>query len=496
MNSRRILILFLVSILSVSICLGSAVRREDLAELMKQSVVSLETSFHGYEQIQPWRNKALTQSHAHACAVGEYEVLTTAWNVANLAHVKALRYGQNEFIGAKIKLIDYETNLCLIQLDPNAMAEPLKPIVFSEDYAKGAEVDFYWLSSDNNIYNGRAYLDRARLRKARASYEKRLHYVVANTSRQTSTGQLYCMGGKPIGIACWSNSSMEAGLVPAELINAFLAAAAKGEYKGFGAAGFAVSELLDPAMRSFLKMPASLKDGVYVSDVYTIGTASDVLRQGDVILAIGGMRLNSYGRFEHAGYGQLDFEHLITTRNVGEELTFEIFRDGREMTVKADVKNFNADEMLVPYHEYDRQPEYIVTGGFILQKLTREFLEQWGDDWEGKVSPHMYHYYRDFAYKPTAERSDIVILSYVLPSPMSLGYKDLGQIVVSKVNGMKIRSISDVLAARKLNPGAAYDVIEFEMDKPAVVLRRDQLPTADAFISRNYGVTKLQNINP
>jgi hypothetical protein len=297
-------------------------------------------------------------------------------------------------------------------------------------------------------------------------------------------------------MASWANDEKEAGLIPAELINRFLAAAAGAEYKGFGAVGFAVAELLDPAMRSFLKMPATLKDGVYVSDVYNLGAGCDVLKQGDVILAIDGNTLNSYGRFMHPKYEWLDFQHLITNKTVGEKLSFDLWRDGRKIQLQAEVRNFDASRMLVPYHEFDRQPEYVITAGFIIQKLTRSYLTRWGDDWTGKVSPHLYHYFRDLAYKPTSDRTDIVILSYVLPSPISLGYQDLAQIVVSRFNGMTIRSIADVLAAQKLNPGSKYDVIEFEMDNPAVVIPREQLPLANEFISRNYGVTKLQNVNP
>jgi len=376
------------------------------------------------------------------------------------------------------------------------MTEPLKPLAFSEDYPKGAELDFYWLSSDNRIYNGRGYLDRARVQRTNISYEKRLHYVVANTSRRTSTGQVYCIGAKPIGIACWSNDNKEAGLISGEVINAFLAEAAKDDYNGFGAVGFAVSDLLDPAMRSFLKMPPDLKDGVYVSDIYALGTGSDVLKQGDVILAIGRNTLSSYGRFQHKKYEQLDFEHLIVSKPVGRKLAFDIWRNGKKTRLKAEVKNFKTTDMLVPYQEFDRQPEYVITAGFVFQKLTREYLARWGDNWAGKVSSHLYHYYRDLAYKPAPERSDIVILSYVLPAPVNLGYKDLAQIVVKKFNGMTIRSIADIPKAQKLNPDSKFDVIEFEMDKPTIVIPRDQLAAADAMIGRNYGITKLQNINP
>ena len=497
-------------------------RQTDLTEAMKQSIVYLETSFYGYEQSQPWRHKNLSENWACACAVGEYELLTTAWSVANLAFVKALRYGQNEFISAKIKVIDYECNLCLIELDPNALSEPLRPLIFSEDYQKGAEVDFYWLSSDNHLYNGRGYLDRATVQKTNTSYEKRLHYIVANTSHLTGAGQVYCVGspsnagsrskpavGGPIGIACWANKNKEAGLIPAETINRFLAAArtcaaraenagtgvADKDYEGFGSVGFATSELLDPAMRSFLKMPATLKNGAYVTDVYNLGTASSVLKKADVILAIDSNPLNSYGQFMHPKYEWLDFNYLITSKPVGQTVLFELWRDGRKIHLGAEVKSFKASEMLVPYHEYDQQPEYIITGGFILQKLTREYLKRWGDDWTGKVTPHLYHYYRDFAFKPTSERNNVVILSYVLPAEINLGYSDLRQIVVKKFNGMTIRTIEDILTAQKLNPESGYDVIEFELDNPVIVIPREQLPAADMFISKRYGIHKLLNIN-
>ncbi|MHC4244050.1 MAG: hypothetical protein ACYSU4_16720, partial [Planctomycetota bacterium] len=179
--------------------------------------------------------------------------------------------------------------------------------------------------SDNRLYNGRGYLDRAIIRKTNTSYEKRLHYLAANTSHRTGAGQVYCVDSEPIGIAFWSNDRKEAGLVPAETINRFLAAVARGGYEGFGSIGFTTSALLDPSMRSFLKMPASLKAGAYVTDVYNLGTGSDVLKQADVILAINGNALNSYGQFIHPKYELLDFHQLITSKTAGEKVLFELW---------------------------------------------------------------------------------------------------------------------------------------------------------------------------
>jgi len=320
--------------------------------------------------------------------------------------------------------------------------------------------------------------------------------VVGNISRSAGTGQVYCLGAKPIGIGCWfDNNNKESGVIPAETINRFLANIADGEYNGFGAVGFKVSKLLDPTVRSFLKMLPSQKTGAHVTDVHNLGTGSDVLKKDDVILTIDGKSLNPYGRFLHSKYERLSYHYLITSKAAGDEVSFDIWRNGEKIQLQAEVKNFSTRQMLVPYHEIGRQPEYIVTAGFVFQKLTRPYLTEWGDDWVGKVSPHLYHYYRDLAFKPTEERKDIVILSYVLPANINLGYKDLRQIIVKRFNGMAISSIADILVAQKLNPDSRYDVIEFELDNPAVVIDRDQLPAANMLISRNYGIRKLVNVN-
>ena len=497
MNKRMVYIAVMLGEVFVSCLCASEPGRErpDLTETMKDSIVYLEISKHPYNLSEPWKHSSISEGWACACAVGQYQVVTTAESVANHTFMKALRYGQNEFVGAQLKIVDYEANLCLIQLDPNQLSKPLKPLKFTEDYRKGAEVDCYWLSSENSLYNGRGYLDRVNVQRTRTSHAQYLRYIVADASQRTSFGEVYCVGSAPVGIACWSNNDKETGLVPAEIINRFLTCIEDGNYKGFGKVGFAISELLNPAMRSFLKMPESLKSGVYIVDVYNLGTGHKTLKKDDVILTIDSNTLDSYGRFMHPKYERLLFDHLITGKSVGESILFEVWRNGEKTEIQTDVKTFKPSEMLVPYHEFDRQPEYIITTGFALQKLTREYLMEFGRDMAGNAPSYLYQYYHDLAFKPTAERSDIVVLSYVLPTQFNLGYTGLRHMVVSKFNGMKIGSLEDIMTAQKLNPESKYDVIEFELHSPVAVIEREQIKAADIFVQKNYGVTKLINMN-
>ncbi|MGD1042463.1 MAG: PDZ domain-containing protein [Sedimentisphaerales bacterium] len=497
---RRILSINRFALISLvvlsSACVSVWAGEDQTREAMKGSIVYLEISSYGYDQLRPWKNTDVQQKGGVGCATGAYQMITPAWNLIDAKLIKAKVSGQNEYVPVKIKTIDYEIDLALLELEPNTMKKPLKPIKFADKFQRGTKLNYYWLNHVGEMTTGQGYLDRAEVLSSTVSYTYLLNMVVTNTSQETGIGQVFCDGTTPIGIACWGEGTRETGLIPALTINDFLTRVKDANYPGIPAVGFATEGLLDPAMRTYLKMPATMKNGVQVTNVYTIGTGSESLKAGDVILAIDGKELDAYGKFLHPAYDRIMFHHLITSHKIGDDIVFDIWRDGGKQQLRVQAKNFDVGEMLVPYYEYGHQPEYVVTGGFVFQKLTRSYLANWGKDWDGKVTPHLLHYLRDMAFKPTAQRREIVILSYVLPAQINLGYTDLSQLVVSKFNGMPISRISDIVKAQKLNPGAKYDVVEFELDNPTVVIPRQQLPQADAMLATSYGIRKLVNVNP
>ena len=497
-TQKRFLTPFFLCVLCVFVGekgIAAQASEEKIRDAMKESLVYLEISSYGYDQLRPWRNTDVAEKGGVGIAVGPYEVITPAWNLTDASLVKARRLGQNEYIPAKIRAIDYEIDLALVELEPNSLKNALKPVKFADKFQRGAKLNYYWLNSAGNLTSGQGYLDRAEVRRSPTSYASFLNYIVTNVSQETGIGQLYCDGSTPVGIACWTEDTTESGLIPAVVINSFLSNAKEPNYPGVPAVGFATQELLDPATRAYLKMPDTLKDGVLVTDVYNLGTGSDSLKSNDVILAIDGKDLDAYGKFQHRAYDRVFFHHLIVSHKISEEIDFDIWRDGARRQIKVPAKNFDVREMLVPWYEYGQQPQYVVTGGFVFAKLTGSYLSNWGKDWAGRVNPHLFHYLRDMAFKPTVQRRDVVILSYVLPAQINLGYNDLAQLVVVSFNGMPISRISDIVKAQRQNPDSEYDIVEFELDNPTVVIPRRQLPQADALITTNYVIRKPVNVD-
>jgi len=322
-----------------------------------------------------------------------------------------------------------------------------------------------------------------------------LDYVVAGTSTGTGKGRLFCMDGQAIAIASWANSDkQETGLIPACTINHFLKDAADGAYAGFGIAGFGTESLTDPTLREYVGLGRDVKHGVYVRNVYEVGMGSDVLQRGDCVVAIDGRQIDAYGHYEDDLYGRIGYQHLINRLNIGDTVHVTVVRGGEELKVPLAVSKFGVDEMLVPYYGFDRRPEYIVTGGYVIQKLTRDYLQMWGENFAGKAPPHLYQYYGMHAFDATDDRREVVVLTYVLPAEINLGYHGLGRVVISTVNGVPVRRLADVVEAQKANAGSAFDVIEFEQGNPTVVIPRSELAGADAMIATRYGIPELSYV--
>lgn len=486
-----ILFCFILNITALPLLVAKPV---DLSKSMKQSLVYLEISISQYDQHQPWKRSSISKEGGFGCAVGPYEILTTAENIIHATLVQARRYDQNALVNATVKIVDYEYNLCLLELDQSELNKPFKPIKFSESFPKKETLQIYWLSSTGHLTTAAATLDRAQMISSEVSFTSNLTFFATNTSRPFGDGELCCYGKKAIGIARWGTDS-DSGIIPSESINRFLSLAKKDTYNGFASVGFDVYSLLDPTMRKFLQLPTDQENGVYVSSVNTVGTGSRELKAGDVILSIDGNALNAYGRYKHPIYDRISFDKLILELPVGSTIPFEIHRDGKTINVDVEARGVKSDNMLIPYYSYGIQPEYIVLGGFMFQALTRDYLSIWGSDWTGKVPPHLLHYYLNESFKPSPDREDVVILSYVLPTPMNQGYQQLSQLVVDTLNGVKVKSFQQFIETINTPTNREIFEITFEMDGTTLIIPKDQLDQINLQISQIYDIPKLSNVN-
>jgi hypothetical protein len=87
-----------------------------------------------------------------------------------------------------------------------------------------------------------------------------------------------------------------------------------------------------------------------------------------------------------------------------------------------------------------------------------------------------------------------VILSSVLPSPVTIGYEDLHHLVVTKINGHELQSLGDVPAALAECSNGLHK-IEFSDDPTAIYLDAAAISAGDPGLMQNYRIPILHRLD-
>jgi hypothetical protein len=138
----------------------------------------------------------------------------------------------------------------------------------------------------------------------------------------------------------------------------------------------------------------------------------------------------------------------------------------------------------------DRAPRYFVLGGLVFVELSRAYLQEWGSDW-AKSAPQRLVYYDAFQNELPEDRGKIVVLAQVLPTPDTLGYEDLQNHVVERVNGRTVRRLEDLAAAAK-EPVEGFHKIELEEDPKWIFLDAQSVEANRDGLKKHYALPALE----
>src|SRR6266550_954990 len=218
------------------------------------------------------------------------------------------------------------------------------------------------------------------------------------------------------------------------------------------------------------------------------------LKVGDIVTAVANNEIDQNGNYVDPLYGKIEFTNLLTAHAyAGDVVPFHIQRNGKPMQVNVTLEHRDAkDYVSLPYY-LDQPPRYYVVGGLIFQELSRQYLKEWGPNWQ-REAPQRLVYFDHFQSELFAQRNRrIVILSQVLPANSTIGYDDLAYLTVKKVNGKEIKSL-DELAETAKQPIKGFIKIETEEDPKQIELDASQVAAEAQELQENYGISSLQRL--
>ena len=467
---------------------------------LKHSVVRLNSTVQSWNPGQPWEKTRPASRRALAAIVGPQQVLTTAELVADATNLEFESPDGTLFAPAKVIAVDYEANLAL--LGPAAAATgdpffaPTRPVAIAAPATIGQTLEIYQID-DNGVElrtpgSLRSIICAANFLAGQPFLTYQIKASMQSAASSYSIPVFDC--GKLTGVLSSYNSKDQLCDVTAtDIVARFIAAATTtAPYVGFPSIGVAIARTEDPSFRQWLKLPET-QGGIYLSSVRKGGAAAAAgVRKGDVLLAIDGHAIDRRGYYEHPTYGSLSWGHLVRgEKSVGDTVTLSLIRAGEPLVLKATLTREDEHSRLVPNYTFGTPPNYLLKGGFIFQELTRPMLEAFGEEWTSQAPLALLDVFENpDKYQDRADH--ILFLSAVIPTPATVGYESLRNLIVRKVNGQQIRNMKDLVAAFKNNPTPLHS-IQFDQENFTVNLDEAAAASVDAELLKR-GIPKLSRV--
>ncbi len=459
-------------------------------ERAKAGIVTLRVTGQEWNWKTPWAKQPPWTRSLTGLVVSDHRILVSSPGIGNQLLIEAQKLGRDQRTPARLDLFDPEGPLALVAVDDPAFWEGLAPLPIADRVPTSGDVTIHRWPRVGQFDSSSGSVRQ--VRSGRHGFSRTtLLTLDVTTSADAGDGDVIMAGGQVVGLAT-AKSGESAAAIAAPVLRAFLAAASTGGYPGFARAGISWQELTNPALRDSLGLSPE-EGGIRLTRVLPHGPAAGILEVGDVLLEIAGVPLDPSGQFEHPLYGRQSFGLLLTDgRGPGDTLEMRVLRNGERKTVSMVLTRMPTDTDRVPAYVVGRGPDYAVLGGLVFQDLSGPYLSTWGD-FNRRAPPRLLIANERDGLLPTAERPRIVLLSSVLPDAANLGYQDLRDLIVVRVNGRAVGQVDDVRKAFR-EPQGGFHVIEFLPGQgPArIVLDAKEVRESEARVSAAYGVPDLR----
>ena len=483
--------------LALLLVLGVAIAEDspDPSTLVSNSLLRVQSNNQAFDFFQPWSKKSPINRRGIGVLVENGRVLVTAELVANSTFIELEHPVTGEKSAATLERVDYEVNLAVLRADKPEFLKQSSPLPLNGPARVGDLADAVQFEP-----NGGLALTQARLTSiATAPYPVDgavfLLYKAALPLQQRDGSFTIPVlrDGHLLGLVMrYDSRNQTADIVPSVVIRRFLEESVKPGYSGFPRLGMSFSDLRDPQLRRHLGLQES--GGILLTDITPNASAElGGLRKGDVILAVNGIPIDQDGHYEDRDHGRITFSHLTNTLTPpNTALPITILRNGKKSDLTVTMRPLDRTKSVIPSHHSDSPPGYLVAGGLVFVELTRSYLREWGPNWASTAPQRLVHY-DAFPNELPRDRGRLIILSQVLPTADSMGYEHLENLVVTKVNGLPVRSLRDLSNALS-KPLNGFQRIEFEEDPKVLFLDAASVEKNRDALRDHYSLPALERL--
>jgi hypothetical protein len=493
-HSQRIFLILMIVLLTAG-CGWQQPRPEawEASSHAADSILRVTVTSQGYTFHRPWQQRRPTRQNGIGVIVPHGRVLVTAMLVANHRYIELEAVNSQQRVRAEVEVVDYEANLALLKPADDSFLAGREPLQLCHELSSGEQLSIWQVKPDGDVVPSGARITSIEL----SPYSQDNYFLTYRLSGSLQYGfnnitLPVVRGGQLAGLVLrYDAGGQTIDAIATPVIRHFLKDAQDGQYQGFPRAGFHYGPTMDPQLRRYIGLGDD-QTGIYVQKVIKGGPADRAgLRAGDVITRMGDFYVSNTGQFEHPLYGKTSLIHLIrTTYYVGDSVPVQVYRNGQALTLNIIIDHRQPDQYLIPPYIIDQAPDYLIVGGLVFEELSVSYLLEYGKDWASRAPIHLVYYQQNQDYlngDKRDQREKIVIISEVIPTPYSIGYEELNDLVVLRVNGQSIGKLADVAAALK-TPVNGFHKIEVEQSPGLLYLDPKQIDVIHRIIKERYRI--------
>src|SRR5436189_1606470 len=253
MRTKILSFLFAVTLLDGTATLWAKKESTTQAVQPRQlSLLRVNVTGQGYDYFRPWQKRAPFSKRALGAVLAQGRVLVTADLVANQNYVELERAESGDKSAANVVVIDYESNLALLEPADKKFLEGLVPLQLALDTVVGDRLAAWQLEATGALVVTEGLVTTIQMTRYPADLGQFLTYRISISMqyRDNSYTVPLVKNNKLAGLLLrFDQRTQVVDAIPAPIIAHFLKDAESQQYRGFPFAGFGFFPTRDPQLR-------------------------------------------------------------------------------------------------------------------------------------------------------------------------------------------------------------------------------------------------------
>jgi S1-C subfamily serine protease len=454
---------------------------------VESSVVKVFSTVRRPDPFKPWTKEPSDEISGSGVIIEGKRILTNAHVVLYASQVQVQAYQAGDKVSATVEAIAPGIDLALLKLDDEklfATRPPLKRLAELPD-VKDAVMAYGYPTGGSNLSITKGIVSRIEF-VAYSRPVSGLRIQIDAAINHGNSGGPAVVGDKMIGLAFSSlGGTQNIGyIIPNEEIELFLRDVRDGKYDGKPGLFEELQTLENPALRSFLKLPAGVQ-GIVVHEPHE-RSAPSPLKEWDVITKIGDSAVDDQGMVQVGPNLRIRFAYLVQKLAKNGKVPLTIVRAGKTQVVQLPVSP--SYPMLIPDlpGEY---PPYFIYGPLVFSNVSTTVLSAGFREFGGGQSMFSSPLIRRMMDPPAFPGEELVIIpSPFLPHKIVKGYSSPAGSVVKGVNGVPVKNLKHLVEILRDNKSEYLTFEVAQRNSETMVFSRKDLEAVTEELLTDNGI--------